>query len=206
MRPQVYLIDWDDTLFPTTWLFAQTSPNYSVFPSLDDFLKNWLTCLRAVHAHIVIVTNASSLHVHDCLARYLPMTQVLFQKLNIPIISARDLYQAHHPHSSVTWKRLAFTRVLKQMHHEHRFTKNTEIVVIGDGPDEEHAAQTLRKHDLNVTFRHMKETPTAHDIKTQLREILVTTALHGQILGSPRNRSRLSCSRVLPVRVHTVRV
>ena len=93
------ILDWDDTLFPTTWvtknninLSDQTSKfqNQLMFSELDNVLYNFLSkCLE--YGSVTIITNASYGWIVLTMTM-LPNTSKLINKY-IRILSARDMFQ-----------------------------------------------------------------------------------------------------------------
>lgn len=87
MSNTLFIFDWDDTLFPTTYITSNFRDLYSVnFNSLDVFLYNFFSFLIR-YGDILIVTNANKKWI-DILLYFLPNTKNILSKYNI--ISARD--------------------------------------------------------------------------------------------------------------------
>ena len=129
------LIDWDDTLFPTSWIVKNsidltnktTQHKYiTLFSKLDNILYNFLN-KSLKYANIVIITNAVKKWVELTLVM-LPNTQKLM-KTNVPIVSARDLYKPQYPHNMVEWKRKTFQSVCQKHFTDKKFQN---IISIGD--------------------------------------------------------------------------
>ena len=94
----LFIIDWDDTLFPTTWLFKTNMVNNLYFNvtklkkrlhTLDILLYDTLSILKKF-GDIAIVTNASSEWIEQT-SKMLPKTRHILQ--DITIISAKDIYE-----------------------------------------------------------------------------------------------------------------
>ena len=95
----IFLIDWDDTLFPSSWINSnninlqnESSINdYKLyFLDLDKVVSGFLDSLNKV-GDIYIVTNASLSWIKTCL-NILQLTSKTIILNRIRIISARDLY------------------------------------------------------------------------------------------------------------------
>ena len=140
------ILDWDDTLFPTTWIlknsFNLSNPllinKYIVFFSeLDNLLyKILMNFLK--HGNVVIVTNAMIKWV-TISSTILPNTKKII-KDRIDVISARDTYKESLPGRMHLWKRLIFEKLF------HKNKANImNIISIGDANYELHALINLYK-------------------------------------------------------------
>lgn len=137
VKHTVIIFDWDDTIFPTSWFTSNniaTDPHIyrNYFNKLDDIAKNMLSVAQR-YGRVVFCTNALLSWI-DMTTTFLPKTK----KLNIPFISARELYQKTHPIDS--WKVLAFKKHLG-------ITNNTNnIISVGDALYEYNALVELYKN------------------------------------------------------------
>jgi len=93
----IFIIDWDDTLFPTNWVtknniditnFDSCNKYKLFFIELDNILSNVINSLNKL-GNIFIVSNASLTWIKNCLT-ILPYTNKLINAFNINLISARD--------------------------------------------------------------------------------------------------------------------
>lgn len=138
----IFIIDWDDTLFPTSWInknsidFNQsnTYKEYKVyFLELDKTISNLLESLNNV-GDIWIVTNANLKWIKSCLT-ILNLTQNTIIKNNIRIVSARDSYSQNN-NSPTEWKILTFQDIMQDI--INKINKNLKpntiinIISIGD--------------------------------------------------------------------------
>lgn len=137
----LFLIDWDDTLFPTTWIKKNNinfnnSFTYSTyklyFLELDKTISAFLKSLEET-GDIYIVTNAKITWIKSCLT-ILHETSNLIIKHNIRIISARDLYSTHN-YSSTEWKILTFQNIIGNIltKIQKKIKPNTFINIISIG-------------------------------------------------------------------------
>lgn len=172
------ILDWDDTLFPTSWTTKNdidltdldTQNKYIIsFSKLDlllhKLLTNFLNC-----GTVIIVTNATLGWVLIS-SNILPSTQELI-KSNIRVISARDHYQEKLPDKSSSWKKLIFERLALNSQKNKNF-KN--IISVGDADYEFYALVNLSKYQTRnskalKSIRFMKG-PTFESLVKQL-EIL----------------------------------
>lgn len=144
------ILDWDDTLFPTTWVsrnnidlrdkeHCEKYQNYFNFldTELYELLKTMLNC-----GNVIIVTNALMNWIYIS-SSVLPKTSGLLKLNNqnghIKIISARGNYQDLNV-NPMHWKSLAFKEELNSNIHNKQI-KN--IISIGDAEYEYKALQDL---------------------------------------------------------------
>ncbi len=154
----IFLIDWDDTLFPTSWiqmnninLQNEDSINeYKLyFIDLDNVISNFIELFNKI-GDIFIVTNASLNWIRTCL-NILPLTSKSIISNDIRIISARDLY-SERTTSPIEWKILTFQNVLiENLKKMNNIRKNTYINIFsfGDAKYEYIALLNLNKYLLN---------------------------------------------------------
>jgi hypothetical protein len=132
------IFDWDDTLYPTTWLLSNginMSDKY-YFEELDNTLYKLLNkCLKI--AKVIIITNAEKTWIYNK-SETLPKTFRLLKK--IPVVSARK-YNSFIPTESelYQWKKDTFMRVVS---NENFYN----IISIGDSFYEYNALVSLHYH------------------------------------------------------------
>ncbi len=168
------ILDWDDTLFPTTWILEnridladeKTIKNYIIsFSELDlilyKLLTNFMNC-----GTVVIVTNAMVKWV-ILSSSVLPNARNLI-KNKIPIISAREAYQKNLPDDTFAWKRLIFKNLVKS---HYRKQKIQNIISVGDADYEFKALVNLwdkqRKRRILKTVKLM-QSPSYESLVDQL--------------------------------------
>jgi len=139
------IFDWDDTLFPTSWIFnlniiidnVINIKNYIVyFNELDNAVSKLLFESLKL-GKVVIITNANINWIN--MTKYvLPKTSKLINEY-IPIISARDEYSDVYPMSE--WKLYAFN------HSIYGFVSwASQIISFGDAEYEYNAMLSLKKY------------------------------------------------------------
>jgi hypothetical protein len=170
------ILDWDDTLFPTSWVVKNNidltnkskREKYIVyFKNLDDRLFNLLFVLKKCGI-VIIVTNAMPEWV-SASSSVLINTHNLLR--TIKVISARKMYQTISK-SSMEWKKRAFNDELSNMLREQNVN---HIISVGDAEYEYRALISLYKNDpknykLLKSIKLMKD-PT-HDILIDQIEVL----------------------------------
>ena len=138
----LFIIDWDDTLFPTTWVNKNKIDfnkkdlltEYKLyFLELDKTISVLLESLNKI-GDIFIVTNANINWIKSCLAG-LGLTKKIIIDNNIRIVSARDSY-SKNTSSPTEWKILTFQDIIEDI--INRINKNIKpntiinIISIGD--------------------------------------------------------------------------
>jgi hypothetical protein len=172
------ILDWDDTLFPTSWLVKMNidlhSPNHrnhhykKYFAKLDKLISRLLIiCMQ--FGRVVIVTNALPTWI-SISTSVLPRTHKLTQY--IKILSARDEYQCHSK-NAYDWKIMAFKDELSNYLNYDVISKSTNqqiynIISIGDAEYEYKALIDL--YDWNK--KHNKILKSIKLIKNPSLDIL----------------------------------
>eukprot|EP01047_Picozoa_sp_COSAG01_P029605 COSAG01_NODE_2034_length_8582_cov_36.288459_6_plen_599_part_00 len=115
------LVDWDDTLLPSTRLtqaFAVTGkgagqplPRKLVrgLHILAESVKRFLVKATQV-GRVVIVTNACKGWVQDSGQRFMPSVIAMLKAMRIPVFSAQSAFGARYPTDPCEWKKHAFSR------------------------------------------------------------------------------------------------
>ena len=139
-------IDWDDTFFPTSWVFEQgielmdpkTREEYSkIFRELDLLIYNFLNKIEK-YGKVVIITNA--------MPEWVQLSGSLLKDTNnklkqIPVLSAKKIYKDKTSNQKI-WKTLCFNDILKA--HSQK-SKISNIISIGDALYEYDALVNLYK-------------------------------------------------------------
>jgi hypothetical protein len=189
----IFIIDWDDTLFPTNWVTKNNiditnSDSYNkyklFFIELDNILSNVINSLNKL-GNVFIVSNASLTWLKNCLA-ILPYTNKLVNAFGINIISARDNYFNNNlsinpeKTSIIDWKISCFQNVLVNVLNSiaGKFNEKNylNIISIGDANYEYVALMNLNnffkinKLDINYLLKNIKfiEKPEFNIIIEQL--------------------------------------
>lgn len=170
------ILDWDDTLFPTSWTMTQnidlSNPlmrrrYMKYFEELDDKLSHLLKMMYN-YGDIMIITNAMPEWI-ELSASILPKTSILLNV--IEVISARALYQNHH--NMQKWKKNAFRDIVIKKIEKNRYYNN--ILSIGDAEYEHNALVAL--YNLNaMPHKYLKsikfvKSPNHHTLLQQFIEI-----------------------------------
>jgi len=201
IKPKIYLtniflIDWDDTLFPSTWinnnkinLQDENSINeYKLyFVDLDKAVSNFLSILSKV-GDVYIVTNASLNWIKTCL-NILQLTSKSIILNKIRVISARDLY-SNSTNSIIEWKVQTFKNIIiENLNKINNIRPNTylNIFSLGDAKyeyiallnlnnflqDNQKVKENIKNNNFNFLLKSIKfvEDPTFEYIIDELRVI-----------------------------------
>eukprot|EP01017_Pseudomicrothorax_dubius_P028121 TRINITY_DN3320_c0_g1_i5.p1 TRINITY_DN3320_c0_g1~~TRINITY_DN3320_c0_g1_i5.p1 ORF type:complete len:217 (-),score=12.21 TRINITY_DN3320_c0_g1_i5:320-970(-) len=141
----VFIIDWDDTLFCTT--FYMENDTSKLVPYLDMLCKKEVNLIRklAYHGQVHIVTNAKDEWVNSCCRRFLPDVWRTLKKYGAHVTSAQAKYQEQFPDQSVEWKKKAFEDILRQKLIDSDGTR-LKILTVGDSETDIEATQHLETY------------------------------------------------------------
>ena len=158
------LLDWDDTLLPTTWLSQMSCGGPVLDLKLADTSAESLARCEAqalrlldaccMHAHVVITTNSEKGWVESSGSKFMPKVASRLINARVPIFSAQAAFRSpgsRLEHDVVdTWKRKAFHALLcefaRQQRCNKRFggdrgVKGCNLLSIGDSEFERDAAR-----------------------------------------------------------------
>lgn len=172
----IILLDWDDTLLPSTML---TSLGYRVDETTalpadlaadlagleEDVIRLLDTCQQ--HGTVLLVTNAETGWVELSSARFMPSVIDAIKARDIKIVSARSCYDGPFPNSPVDWKQTAF---LSQVGMLCDKTDAVNLVSIGDSLNERTAAHHVGGQYESGSIKTVKfvERPDIDQIRRQL--------------------------------------
>ena len=173
------ILDWDDTLFPTSWmtsnrinLMDKNLHNKYIphFTELDKILSRLLRVMLLC-GKILIITNALPQWVHISCS-IMPATYEILSK-HIQIISARKDHQTEYPANMYKWKNLAFKKHVLDFYTDKNIHN---IISIGDADYEYRALVDLYNIKHQASQRYLKaikfiDNPTNDELKDQLNVI-----------------------------------
>jgi len=137
------IFDWDDTLFPTSFLNRVGFDKVQSEAKLQNALNRIDKCVSKLLSKAVrfgrtcIITNASKNWVETSSETYLPLTFRFLQKNGIAVISARSKYEKQFPNEPKRWKHEAFLELKESLEG----SVLTNLICIGDSTLELEAAQ-----------------------------------------------------------------
>lgn len=168
--PTLIILDWDDTLFPTTHLFTKYK-NFDVddcdpyeLSELDTLVGQLLVKLARC-GQVIIVTNAQLSWIRTS-GKLMPTTSRIIDIMNISLISARDKYERIAPIDN--WKKRIFATIVNG-------ASPLNILSIGDSTYEYEALVNLHTLNQNHYLKNIKmiSKPNLSKLIEQLKIILV---------------------------------
>jgi len=153
--PALTILDWDDTILPTTWLRqigvlsnniaemqAEKNPkplSAAVQARLREIEALTIKCVEQAQKHstVVIITNSSDVWIPYTCRKYLPGLEELFKTLYVS--SARPCAPTdlnYHAALAVNWKVDKFRTLVTESTYDH-------VVSVGDGFSERCAVLAL---------------------------------------------------------------
>ena len=172
----LFIFDWDDTLFPTSFLVNEKIEEISekklseelklLFSELENIVVNILN-YALNKGDVYIITNSSFSWLNYSSDKYFPNLKNILEK--IKMISARDEFENIYPGKNKLWKEKAFLKL------RNEFNNNlvTNIVCFGDSMIELDAGKTLASQFNNSFYKTIKfkEKPDFEDLIKQLNLI-----------------------------------
>jgi hypothetical protein len=185
----IVVLDYDDTLLPSSWLKSQSYGDFTETPSTDMLAYCEMVAKSVAelineaknHAEVIIVTNASNGWVQESCKIYMPSIHELICSLKI--VSAQHIYRLLTP-STYLWKRYAFRdHVLEAFGRD--FKEPVSFLSIGDS-DSEHLA-TLSLPDVisgNIKTKILRFMAMS-DPETLIRQQALTKTYLKDMVMSP---------------------
>jgi hypothetical protein len=189
----IIFLDWDDTLFPTSWMQKVLGKDFAVefdiiiTPEIQSALFNFETVVLTFlvkcidYGLPIIVTNSQEGWITLVAQKFMPRLHTALSIGGISTVSARSRYEQVPVYDPLAWKVQAFTNILKS---ELELNKDiSTILSIGDAPQDQLAIfQVKTLADFNkLSFKTLKmaEIPTAWQLSCQLSlaEMHISTVL-----------------------------
>lgn len=148
----VTVLDWDDTLIPSTWLKEQgltgaaLADKFGITKEMVDACEEVAPHVQRViqkaqeYGKVFIVTNGTHGWVEKSCELFMPSIRNLV--LSLPIISAADLYR-YFSKDPISWKRMTFRRDLLDRAFGGMPRAARVVISIGDGYAEQQASRNL---------------------------------------------------------------
>ena len=187
----LFIFDWDDTLFPTSFFINKDKEVFNeenlseelkkLFSELEEIVVNILN-FAINKGDVYIITNSNFSWFSYSSYKYYPNLKNILKK--IKIISARDEYEDMYPGENKIWKEKAFLKLGNEINNN----LVTNIICFGDSLIELEAGKTLASQ-LNNSFCKtikFKENPEFEDLIKQLN--LISNQLD-YIYSKPKNLS-----------------
>jgi len=180
-RKTLFILDWDDTLFPTKWAFenginllipTRRDQYMMYFQELDRVLSGFLRTVTKL-GKVIIVTNALIDWVNIS-SVVLPQTYQLLRK--VKIVSAKGTYRTIS-NDMMDWKIMAFRDIIDD---EFKNSSLMNVISIGDAEYEHQALVALTQSNFDKikylkSFRLIKD-PTYEQLIEQVE--LLDTYIH----------------------------
>eukprot|EP00388_Colpodella_angusta_P003813 GDKJ01013162.1.p1 GENE.GDKJ01013162.1~~GDKJ01013162.1.p1 ORF type:complete len:725 (+),score=175.79 GDKJ01013162.1:87-2261(+) len=193
------IFDWDDTLFPTSWVIA-TFRNSKDTARIAQMLnkeqqakmklleRRNLDLLRTAKSfgEVRIVTHASTLWVKESCESLMPNLysyMVNEGMMDIHLIACFDryLYLTNKPYPKHMWKKIAFATFAKRLYENVSSSHPRSVISIGDGAAEYQAAHYLKdaliKHKTPATCKIMKFVEDNPKLEALIKQVGYTTEL-----------------------------
>jgi len=158
------IVDWDDTLQPTSWMVTKrllsssgailSTGTLEVFDKICTSVIVLLEFARTL-GRVIIITNSGDKWVEDCVEKFMPR---LKPHLNgVDILSARHIYEQFYVTKPEMWKKMAF-----KMQVYSTFGASTSVqrnvISIGDGLHERMALMSIK--GINTYAKSVKLVPS----------------------------------------------
>lgn len=173
------IFDWDDTLFPTSWLKKKDK-----LSTLDFFSEKEALLLRALEkvaestlrtallfGKVTIVTNGEQGWVEMSCSQAMPsLWESLLKTGEVEIVSARSTYEERAGYDPEAWKRLAFAKELRKIRDGSiPSEQQLNVISLGDSLAEQRAVVSLTKSFPNLYGKSLKfvEKPNIQELIEQ---------------------------------------
>ena len=158
---KITILDWDDTILPTTWLFRNcyqtgqlTEEQSVILERTQQSAYLFLQCVVECSNQVIIITNAEKEWViRSCEAFFNPIYSYIQSKIRI--FSARDEYSSQTSIDSSLWKQYTFQRVLDE-YRNCMSTKRMSVFSIGDSLYERQAVMNYGKLNDDICVKSIK--------------------------------------------------
>ena len=167
----LFIFDWDDTLFPTSYLIKNgiidnddlSEGIQELFFILEETLINILN-FASNKGDVYIITNSSMSWFIYSFDKYFKNLAKIIEMKNV--ISARDDYERDFPGNNKIWKEKAFINLTKNINDK----LVTNILCFGDSTIELEAGKILasKLRDSFIKTIKFKENPDMEDLIKQL--------------------------------------
>jgi hypothetical protein len=191
------ILDWDDTLNPSSWCIKNRITTVSACDSAivadlrrisAQAAKTLTACMEV--GDVVIVTNAESGWVQLSAKNYMPEVNKILDM--IPVVSARSSFEIYCRDAPVTWKALAFRSIIAEWNEDRAAYESltgsklpqAQVISIGDSNHEREALLKCSQHMGAFVSKSVKllEKPSAQELNRQHE--LLCRSLSGLLQGT----------------------
>jgi hypothetical protein len=178
---RVIIFDYDDTLFPTSYIsrheLYNTHVNSIEFQHHREAfleLENAAICMLAeavsVGDLVVIVTNGKLDWIKYSMKMFYHRLFEFVRKSDTPIVSAQDIFAVYSPHPTM-WKMYCFKHLLTSLASTNM--KPSILISVGDGEHEALACESAAR-GADIPYRNVifLETPSPRHMTKQLNILI----------------------------------
>lgn len=179
-KETVVVLDWDDTLFPSSFVDRKKLIHARGLDELPSELQRGFAELErattrlittaATYGTVLIITNAQTGWVELCVSKFFPSLMETLSK-HVRVVSARSAFERFFPGDPLCWKAAAFAHELHQQ-QKAAGTALKNVLSFGDSMEERTAvkiaAGQLRSRAKSVKFL---DAPSPRQLHQQLEVV-----------------------------------
>ena len=189
---RVLVFDFDDTLFPTTYIKKNISDE-KIFEEVKNELKNTIRLLERAKLNsnkVYIISNANLIWIDECINRFLPEYKEIFSNVKIICTKNNIYYDNLAIHQK---KRDCFFDEFSKLFCDE---DNHEFITFGDSEYDTSASENIRFLFSNVTVKIVifKELPNLKELVIQQDFVLKNMELFENF---PKNCNFLLTKKLL---------
>lgn len=167
------IFDWDNTLFPSTFLSSnKCTLNSNIPPTIHEQISKLeelaitLITTAQQHGQVAIITNAEFGWVELSCKKYFPNLHPLLE--SVIVMSAQTTFKQQYPDEPIKWKECAFEKILYDLPHINH------VVSIGDSDFEHTACRYIAKNNPNIITKLVKliDLPSIDDMYRQTNLVI----------------------------------
>lgn len=181
------IYDWDDTLFPTTYINHNRNINKQFLLALEQYNIRLLEKSRNL-AQTIIITNAATEWIYMSAKQYMYRLYQYLQYTNIPVISAREYARSKQIYNPINWKDITFYNTINSLINLNGNKYINNIISVGDALYEKNALikfgiYTHNKLNYNMYIKTIKyiDTPNIERLLYETQSLLNNIEYHVQI-------------------------
>lgn len=171
----IFIYDFDDTLYPSSYMEQDNIKDRDKLVSLDDKIHKLLSLSKA-HGPVYVITNASESHVMSCIEKNLPKVFLMLDSINI--ISARDIFCCSrfvYKGDCIKWKSQAIRIIISKVLSERNTLSPVHLISVGDSDIDRLAtidASGYQSNNLVCKIIKLKRRPTLMTLYKQISALI----------------------------------
>jgi len=168
------IFDWDDTLFPTSWILEQglLADGATISAEQEVHLENLANQVSSTLqiamglGKVIIITNAEQGWIEMSCTKFTPSLASLLR--SISMVSARSSFE-QYTKSASEWKRMAFAHEVDLFYGSGNAGQQRNIVSVGDSLHEQQALISVSKSTPHCSGKSIKlfEVPSIEQLMEQ---------------------------------------